>query len=87
MNKAQKYAGAKKCCYMVCAPVWTINLIMLKVQMYTGAIRMLLYGLHVCTDDNPLAKAHGLSCHTDVQPYNKLISVHVYNVNISVRTA
>ena len=27
--------------------VWTINLVMNKVQMYAGAIRMLLYGLYV----------------------------------------
>ena len=27
--------------------VWTINLVMNKVRLYTGAIRMLLYGLYV----------------------------------------
>ena len=72
-----------------------------KVQMYAGAIKMLLYGLCVCTDDKsrnaqsatvyrcctknavvwfvrvymddyPLANAHGLSSHTDAQPYNNL---------------
>ena len=42
-------------------------LIMHKVHMHAAAIRQLLYGLCVCTGDNPLAKAHGLSSCTYAQ--------------------
>ena len=35
-------------------------LTMHKVHMHAGTIRKLLYGLCVCTGDNPLAKAPGL---------------------------
>ena len=38
-----------------------------KVQMHVGAIRKLLHSLYVCTEDNPLAKARGLSPRTDAQ--------------------
>ena len=38
-----------------------------KVQMHAGARRKLLYGLCICTSDNPLAKARGLSSRTDAQ--------------------
>ena len=40
-------------------------LTMHKVQMHAVAIRQLLYGL--CTGDNPLAKARGLSSRTYAQ--------------------
>ena len=36
-----------------------------KVQMHTGALRKLLYGLHICTGDKTLSKFCGLSSHTD----------------------
>ena len=42
-------------------------LTMHKVHMHTGAIRQLLYGLCVCTGDNPLAKGRGLSSRTYAQ--------------------
>ena len=41
-------------------------LTMHKVHMLAGAIRQLLYDC-VCTGDNPLAKAHGLSSRTYAQ--------------------
>ena len=34
-------------------------LTMYKVHMHADAIRKLLYGLYVCTGDNPPAKARG----------------------------
>ena len=42
-------------------------LTMHKVHMHAGAIRQLLYGLYVCTGDNPLAKARGLPSRTYVE--------------------
>ena len=42
-------------------------LITYKVQIHTGAISYLEYGSCVCTGDNPLAEARGLSSHTDAQ--------------------
>ena len=42
-------------------------LAMHKVQVYAGAKSTVLYGLFVCMGDNPLAKARGLSSHTDAQ--------------------
>ena len=36
-------------------------------QMHAGAKRKLVYGMCVCTGDNPLAKARGLSSRTDKQ--------------------
>ena len=38
-----------------------------KVQMDAGAIRKLVYGIYVTMEDNPFAKARGLSYHTDAQ--------------------
>ena len=43
-----------------------------KIHMHAGAIRKLLYGLCVCTEDNPLAKAPGLSSHTYAQTIQQL---------------
>ena len=42
-------------------------LVMYKVQIRTGAISYLEYGSCVCTGDNPLADARGLSSRTDAQ--------------------
>ena len=62
VNKTRNEQSANVCwCnkmfYMVCASVRTINLVMLKLRLFTdAAIRMLLYCLYVCMDDNPLAK-------------------------------
>ena len=42
-------------------------LVMYKVQMHTGAKSKLDYGSCVCTGDNPLADARGLSSRTDAQ--------------------
>ena len=42
-------------------------LVMYKVQMHTGVISKLEYGSCVCTGDNPLADARGLSSRTDAQ--------------------
>ena len=39
--------------------------VMHKVQVHNKTISYLVYGSCVCTDDNPLAKARGLSSHTD----------------------
>ena len=38
--------------------------------MHAGEISKLLYGLCVCTGDNPIAKARGLSSRTAHKPYN-----------------
>ena len=57
-------------------------LVMLIVQMHAGAIRMFLYGLFVCTDDNPLAKASGLSPSTDAQPYKKTYTYRMVSSSI-----
>ena len=43
------------------------RLSMYKVHMHAAALRKLLYGLYVCTGDNPLAKARGLSSRTYAQ--------------------
>ena len=48
-------------------------------KMNAGAISKLLYGFYVCTGDNPLAKASGLSSRTHAQThtitYTNLISL------------
>ena len=38
-----------------------------EVKMHAGAIRKCLYGLCVYTEDNPRAKARGLSSHIAAQ--------------------
>ena len=59
--------------YIIMAPFVDIPMLnvkyfaMHKVQIHAGAIRQLLYGFCVCTGDNPLAKARGLSSRTDTQ--------------------
>ena len=50
-------------------------LTMHKVHMHAGAIRKLLYGLCVCTGDNPLAKARVLSSLTYAQTMQKLTHI------------
>ena len=40
--------------------------------MHACSLSKLLYSWYICTGDNPLAKARGLSSHTDAQPYNNL---------------
>ena len=45
--------------------------LMHKMQMHNIAISCLVYGSCVCTGDNPLAEARGLSSRTDADPYTK----------------
>ena len=57
------------------SPMFYINyLTIYKVQMHanTCTIIKLLFGLCVCMGDNPLAKARGLSSHTDAQTIQEL---------------
>ena len=55
------------CTYIDIQKFNTKYLVMYKVQMHTGAISKLEYGSCVCTGDNPLADARGLSSRTDAQ--------------------
>ena len=47
----------------------------LTMHMHAGAIRQLLYGLCVCSGNNALAKARGLSSRTYTQTIHKRILV------------
>ena len=55
------------CTYIDIQKFNTKYLVMYKVQMHTGAISKLEYGSCVCTGDNQLADARGLSSRTDAQ--------------------
>ena len=61
------YSINNYCTYIDIQKFNTKYLVMYKVQMHTGAISKLEYGPSVCTGDNPLADARGLSSRTDAQ--------------------
>ena len=47
--------------------------------MHAGTIRNLLHGMCVCAEDNPLAKACGLSSHTDALIQIQIVSFNCTN--------
>ena len=42
-----------------------------KMQMHGGAIRNVLYGMYICTEDNPLAKARGFKLYDTLKVFLK----------------
>ena len=55
------------CTYIDIQKVNIKSLVMHMVQMHTGAISWLEYGSCICTGNNPLTDACGLSSRTDVK--------------------